>query len=104
MCGAANRPDRGHSFVKSTHSPWPSPGPEPIISDTSSISWQIFKAPEPVEMINGHLRYSLRFGQPQVDRDAAPPLSVSFQRSPICHAATCGAEMKLERLAPDVGL
>jgi hypothetical protein len=53
-----------------------STGSKPIICDTSPISWQVFKGLEPVEMVDGKLRYSLRFGQPHVDRDATPPLFV----------------------------
>ncbi len=79
-------------------------GSKPIICDTSPISWQVFKAPKPVEMVDGKVRHSLRFAQPHVDRHATPPLFVGLQRPPIHHAATCGAEMEPERLAPDVGL
>lgn len=79
-------------------------GSEPIVCDTSPVSWQVVKAMEPVKMVNGNLRHSLRFGQPQVDRDATPALFVSFQRSPICHAATCGTKMEPDGLAADVGL
>ena len=79
-------------------------GSKPIICDTSPISWQVFKAPKPVEMVDGKVRHSLRFAQPHVDRHATPTLFVGLQRPPIHHAATCGAEMEPERLAPDVRL
>lgn len=79
-------------------------GSEPIVCDTSAISRQMFEAVEPVEMGDGYRRHGLRFGQSQVDCDTAAPLFIKIQRSPICHAATCGAEMEPNRLAPNVDL
>lgn len=79
-------------------------GSEPIVCDTSPVSWQVFKAMKPIETVNRNLCDSLRFGQPQVDCDATPALFVSFQRSPICDAATCGAEMEADELATNIGL
>jgi hypothetical protein len=34
---------------------------EPIVSDTSSISWQVFKALQSVKMVNRNLRHGLWF-------------------------------------------
>ena len=40
---------------------------EPIVCDTSPISWQVFEAAEPVEMVDGKPRHSFRLGEPDVD-------------------------------------
>ena len=55
-------------------------------------------------MVNGNVRNSRRFGQTQIDRNAAPPLVVSLARSPKRDAPTCWTEMKFDRLAANVRL
>src|SRR6266481_1533388 len=77
---------------------------EPIICDTSPISWQVFSGLEPVVTVNGNLCHILRVGQSQVDPHGTPPPFAGFQASPICNAATCRAEMKHDPLSPCVGL
>ena len=55
-------------------------------------------------MVDRNLRHSLWFCEPQVDRDATSSVFPRVQRSPKCHTATRGAEIKTERSAPYVGL
>ena len=76
---------------------------EPTICNTSPISWQVFETVEPVDAIDRNLCHILRFRESQVDRDETPTLRAKVRFSPICHAPTCGAEMK-RCLARYVGL
>src|SRR4029453_846520 len=79
-------------------------GSEPISQNASSIARQVFEGVETLKMVNRQMRDSLRFGHAQIHGDSTPPLLVGFKPSPIRHAATFWAEMKLDRLAPNVRL
>src|SRR5262245_8318717 len=76
---------------------------EPIVCDTPSVSRQVIKAVETVEMVDGQPRYCLRFRQPHIHGDATAPFLVRLQRAPIGDTAAIGTEMEFERLAADVG-
>ena len=52
---------------------------EPIVCDTAPVSWQVFKAVKPVEMVNRNLRHHRRFSQAQVNRNAPPPFFIRLQ-------------------------
>jgi hypothetical protein len=80
------------------------PALEPVVLDASPIARQVVKAHEAVEVIDRNLRHGLRFGKPQVHRDAPLPFLVGLQRPPVDDAAARGAEVKPERLATHIGL
>ena len=75
---------------------------EPIVRYTPPVPRQILERVEAVEMVNGDFGNRFGVGQSQIDRD--PPASILAwrPRSPIRDASARGAEMKRDRLSPDV--
>jgi hypothetical protein len=77
---------------------------EPVISDTSTVAWQIFERIQPVKVVDGYLCHKVGFGETKVDGDAAAPLFISPLRTPEGDTAANGTEMEFNRFAPDVRL
>lgn len=76
----------------------------PIVSDTPTVSWQVFECVEPVKVVDGYLCHRLGLGETQVHGYAAAPIFTLLLRAPKGYAAANGAEVELECLASDVGL
>jgi hypothetical protein len=79
-------------------------GSEPIVCDTSPVSWKIVSSREPVMTDDGDRRHVLRIGQAQVDPHGTSPVFARVQASPIRHAAARGAEVKHDPPSSCVGL
>jgi hypothetical protein len=76
---------------------------EPIVSDTATVSWQVFERVESVEVVDGYLCHSVGLGETQIHGNAAAPMFILALPAPECDAATRGAKVELKCLAPDVG-
>lgn len=77
---------------------------EPIISDRSAVTWQIFKRVQSVEVIDGYPCHRVGLRETNIDSDAAAALLVRLPRAPERDAAARRAEMEFERLATKVRL
>src|SRR4029077_575077 len=55
---------------------------------------------QPVEVIHDDAAYGIRFREPQIDSDAAPPIVAWVARAPIGDAPAVRAKMKANVLPP----
>jgi hypothetical protein len=50
------------------------PALEPVVSDTSTVSRQVFEPVQPIEVVDRYLCHGLWYGETQIDGDAPTPL------------------------------
>jgi hypothetical protein len=77
---------------------------EPVVSDTSTVSRQVFESVEPVEVVDGYLCHGLGLSEAQVDGDAATSLLILLLSAPEGYAAAHKTEVEFNRVSPNVGL
>jgi hypothetical protein len=75
---------------------------EPVVGNAPTVSRQVIKCVQSVEVVNGNLPYSFGFRKAQVDGNPATPLLIRLLSTPEGHASADRTEVKLEGLAPDI--
>src|SRR4051794_3879436 len=70
---------------------------EPEIADAPTVGWKITERIQSIEVIDRQMRDRVRWGEPQVDRHAPPPVLLKPQTTPAQHVPAGWAEVDLER-------